>query len=79
MCIIFWHRHVVFGRRQLVKRQEKLSKVHRHLVRTSTVAEPHDRDDCVQQIQEQPSGAGKHRQLFDQFAKVHSEYCSDPN
>lgn len=79
MYIIFWPRHVVFGCRQLAKRQEKLPKVHRHLVRTSTVAEPHDLDDCVQQIQEQSPGAGKHRQLFDKFAKVHSEYYSDPN
>jgi len=67
-------RHVVFGRRQLAERQEKRSKNHLHLVRTSTAAKPHDRDDSVQQIQEQPPGAGKHRQRFDKLTKVHSEY-----
>jgi len=67
-------RHVVFGRRQLAKRKEKRSENDRRLIRPSTVAESHDGDNCVQQIQEQPPGPGKHRQRLDKLTKVHSEY-----
>lgn len=75
MYILSGHdRHVVFGRRQLAKRKEKRSENDRRLVRPSSVAESHDSDDCIQQIQEQPPGPGKHRQRLDKLTKVHSEY-----